>query len=323
MVSTMPAAAARSWGDVAIARASTDDVPAADRLRYWQAHTAAELIGVRCSVFAPQGLVATQRNFHLGDVRLAEIAGNEHIVERSEPLLRRHPKNAVFACLLLEGETFFFQSGRCLQVHAGDVIVYGTATPYLYGISRPMRQVQVDIPAELLPHLSAPIHVDGRLRAGRLLTQPLRREILEFIDAPRSDGAFSTGQRIASILEVLVRSHSQSDTADLRLLRAESFIAERFADPALDADAVARALAISTRHLNRLFEPHGCTATQWIWRTRLSAAHGMLADAAHLASSIGEVALGCGFSTQAHFAHAFKAAYGLTPSDYRRVSLER
>jgi AraC-like DNA-binding protein len=323
MVFTMHTAAGRSWGDVAIARASTDDVPSPERLRYWQAHTAAELIGVRCSVFATEGLVATQRNFDLGDVRLAEIAGNEHVVERSEPLLRRHPKNAVFACLLLEGETFFFQSGRCMQVHAGDVIIYGTSMPYLYGIARPMRQVQVDIPAERLPQLSAPIHLDGSLRAGRLLTQPLRREVLEFIDAPRADRASSTGQRIASLLDVLVRSHTESGTADLRLLRAESFIAEHFADPDLDADAVARTLAISTRHLNRLFEPHGCTATQWIWRTRLSAAQRMLADGAHAAAGIGEVALECGFSTQAHFAHAFKAAYGLTPSDYRRASLER
>jgi AraC-like DNA-binding protein len=300
-----------------VARACTEDVPPTERLRYWQAHTAAELIGVRCSVFAAEGLVARQRNFDLGDVRITEIAGNEHVVERTEPLMRRHPKNAVFATVLLEGETFFFQSGRCVPVRAGDLIIYGTSTPYLYGVTRPMRQVQVDITAELFPRLEAPIHVDGSLRAGRLLARPLRHELLEFIEAPRADQATAVAQRIAALLNVLVQGYAGPAAPDMRLLRAESFIAEHHADSDLDAGAVARSLAISVRHLDRLFEAHGCTATQWIWKTRLDVARRMLSSDDHSSSNIGDVALQCGFATQAHFARVFKAAHGMTPSEYR------
>jgi AraC-like DNA-binding protein len=312
----MPAPSTCRPRTVTVARACTDDVRPVERLRYWQAHTAAQLIGVRCSAFAAEGLVARQHNFDLGDVRITEIAGNEHVVERTEPLLRRHPKNAVFATLLLEGETFFFQAGRCMPVRAGDLIIYGTGTPYLYGVTRPMRQVQVDITAELLPRLTTPILVDGSLRAGRLLTQPLRRELMQFIQVPHADLATAAGQRIASLLAVLVQGHAGSAAADLRLLRAESFIAEHFADPDLDADTVARSLAMSARHLSRLFEPHGCTATQWIWQTRLAVARRTLASDVR-AASIGAVALQCGFATQAHFARLFKAATGMTPSEYR------
>jgi AraC-like DNA-binding protein len=319
----MPAISIRRPRTVNVAHASTADVRPAERLRYWQAHTAAELIGVRCSVFAAEGLVARQRNFDLGDVRITEIAGNEHVVERTEPLLRRHPKNAVFATFLLEGETFFFQAGHCVPLRAGDLIVYGTSTPYLYGVTRPMRQVQVDIAAELIPNLPSPIHIDGSLRAGRLLTQPLRREMLEFIESPRADLASAAGQRIASLLTVLVQGHGGCAAPDLRLLRAESFIAEHHADPDLDADTVARSLAISARHLNRLFEAHGCTATQWIWQTRLAAARRMLASDAHSAMNIGDVALQCGFATQAHFARMFRAAHGVTPSEYRLAQIGR
>jgi AraC-like DNA-binding protein len=319
MVFTMQAAGCSSSRNVAMAHACTDDVPFAERIRYWQAHTAAELIGVRCSAFAAEGLVARQRNFALGDVRITEIAGNEHIVERTDLLLRRHPKNSVFATLLLEGETFYFQAGRCQAVRAGDLIVYGTNTPYLYGVTRPMRQVQVDIASELLPRLSAPIHIDGGLRAGRLLTEPLRREMLEFIEAPRVDRAAATGQRIASLLTVLVQGHADGAEPDMRLLRAEAFIAENFADPALDADAVAREVAVSARHLNRLFEPHRCTATQWIWQTRLEAGRRMLASGSRSPMKVGIVALQCGFATQAHFARLFRENHGMTPSEYRHV----
>lgn len=311
---------------VAVAYASTHDVPLGERLRYWEAYTASELIGVRCSAYASEGLSARQRNFDLGSVRLAEIAGNEHVVERTQPVMRRHPKDSLFACLLLEGDAFFFQSGRCLPVRAGDLIVYGTTTPYLYGVTRPMRQVQVDIPAEHLHDACAlatpraPIRIDGSLRAGRLLTQRLRDELVGFIDAPWLDRAPGAGQRITSLVATLVRAHAD-DTAgnhDLRLLRAEAFIAEHLGDPGLDAQAVARHVAMSPRHLNRLFEPHGHTVTQWIWRERLAAAHRLLAGGSP--PQIGEVAMQCGFATQAHFARLFRAAYGLTPTEHRATA---
>lgn len=325
----MLASTVRPPRSVAVAHASTDDVPADERLRYWEAYTASELIGVRCSAYAAEGLSARQRNFDLGTVRLAEIAGNEHVVERTQPVMRRHPKDSLFACLLLEGEAFFYQSGRCLPVHAGDLIVYGTTTPYLYGVTRPMRQVQADIPAE---HLQAacglavprtPIRIDGSLRAGRLMTQHLRHEMTGFVDAPWMDRAAVAGQRITSLLVALVRAHD-GDTPnhhDVRLLRAESFIAEHLCEPELDAQAVARHVAMSPRHLNRLFEAHGHTVTQWIWRERLAAAHRLLADVR--APSIGDVAMQCGFATQAHFARLFRQAYGITPSEHRNAASSR
>jgi AraC-like DNA-binding protein len=328
LLAAMHATASRPPRSAAVAHACTDDVPAAERLRYWEAYTASELVGIRCSAYAAEGLRARQRNFDLGGVRLAEITANEHVVERTQPILRSHPKDSVFACLLVEGDAFFYQSGRCIPVHEGDLIIYGTTTPYLYGVTRSMRQVQVDIPSERLietcplPAMLAPIRIDGSLRAGRLLTEPLRREMLQFVEAPWADRAPAASRCITSLLEVLIRAHAgdRSGNPDLRLLRAESFIAEHLADPALDAEAVAHHLAMSPRHLNRVFEPHACTATQWIWRQRLAAAHRLLSGGAPASMSIGDVALDCGFSTQAHFAHAFKQAYGVTPSEHRAQS---
>lgn len=313
---------------VAVAKASTDDVPAAERLRYWEAYTASELIGIRCSSYAAGGLHAQQRNIDLGQVRLAEIAGNEHVVERTQPIMRRHPKNSVFASMLIEGEAFFYQSGLCLPLRTGDLIIYGTMTPYLYGMTRPSRHVQVDIAAAELCgigrgcELKGPIKIDGSLRAGRLLTQAMRRDMLEFVDAPRADRAEGVSQRLRTTLEVLIRADAAdrargAELATLRLLRAEVFIAEHLCDLQLDSDAVARHLSMSPRHLNRLFEHHGCSVVQWIWRERLARAHRMLADPTNATVPIGDVALQCAFSTPSHFTRAFKERYGVTPSEHR------
>ena len=315
---------------------ATEFAPARERLRYWESYTTSELIGLRCSTYAEEGLNARQRNFDLGALRIADIVGNEHVVERTMPIVRRHPKHSLFACMLLEGEAFFYQSGCCTLVHSGDLIIYGTEKPYLYGFTRPMRQLMIDIKAdelfgsgdEISP--ASLLKIDGSLRAGQMLIRPLRDQILGFIDNPLSALAPSLHEEIRARLRLLLRPREHhtprgDDITALRLLRAERFIAEHLVDSDLDAEAVASHMGMSLRNLNRVFEKHECSVTQWIWQERLALAHRQLADLDHSCRSIGDIALGCGFSTQAHFAREFKQCYRLTPTQHRaaRVSASR
>lgn len=318
---------------VPVIEALTDAVPPAQRLEYWESHNASELVGLRCTSYAPDGLRARERNFDLGSVRLADIAGNEHVVERTLPIMRRHPKDSIFACMLLQGEAFFYQAGRCVPVHEGDLIVYGTTLPYLYGFTREMRQILVDVDAAQLlrggrlQRPTAPIHIDAGLRAGRLLLAALRRSVVDFVERPLADDAEQVANRVRMLLEALLLSPDaparHEESAALRLMRAESFIAQHLADPDLDAERVARHLAISLRHLNRVFEKHDGTVTQWIWRQRLDCAHRCLADPAQRALAVGDIALRCGFATQAHFARQFRAAYGTTPTHHRLLAVSQ
>lgn len=312
--------------------ATTASAPARERLRYWEAYSASELVGLRCSTYAEEGLQARQRNFDLGALRIADIVGNEHVIERNMPIVRRLPKDSLFACLLLEGEAFFYQSGRCELVHSGDLIVYNTAKPYLYGFTRPMRQLMVDVTADELfgsgrgiSQLPA-LRIDGSLRAGRMLIQPLQERILEFIDRPLADAVPALHEEVSARLRMLLQpalseAPRGADISGLRLLKAERFISDHLAEQELDAEAVASHVAMSVRNLNRLFEKHDCSVTQWIWQERIKLAYRQLLDPAHGSRSIGEIALGCGFSTHAHFAREFKSRYGLTPTQVRRAPI--
>lgn len=331
----MPAVPAKLNGPkryVAMREGATALAPASERVRYWESYTASELVGLRCTSYADTGLEARQKNCNLGVFRIADITGNEHVVERSAPHLLSHPKHSLFACLLLEGEAFFFQSGRCTMVHSGDLIVYNTVKPYLYGFTKPMRQLMVDIsPQDLFESAGiqaneSMIKVDGHLRAGKMLTQPVRESLLAFLQDPLEEKVPSLAEDIRARLRLICHSQSHEKLSGeeinaLRLLKAEKFISEHASDPQLDAEAVARHLAVSLRHLNRIFEVHECSVTQWIWRSRLELAHRQLADPAWKANSISEIALGCGFSTQSHFAREFKALYGLTPSQHRDAAV--
>lgn len=317
---------------VPLKEGATAFAPPRERLRYWESYNASELIGLRCSTYAEEGLNARQRNFDLGALRIADIVGNEHVVERTMPIVRRHPKHSLFACLLLEGEAFFYQSGCCTLVHSGDLVIYGTEKPYLYGFTRPMRQLMIDVNADELFESGDAISqasllkIDGSLRAGQLLIRPLRDRILGFVDNPLSALAPSLHEEIRARLRLLLRPRGHDvprgvDVAHLRLLKAERFIAEHLAERELDAEAVAKHMAMSLRNLNRVFEKHQCGVTQWIWQERLALAYRQLADPQHSSQSIGDIALGCGFSTQAHFAREFKQRYRLTPTQHREASV--
>lgn len=311
---------------------STEFVPPRERLRYWESYTASELVGLRCSSYVEEGLHARQRNFDLGAIRIADISGNGHVVERTMPIVRKHPKDSLFACLLLEGEAFFYQHGRCTLVHSGDLIVYSTAKPYLYGFTGPMRQLMIDVKADELFEsgedisLASPLKIEGSLPSGRLLTQPLQDQILGFIGNPLSNLAQSLNDEVRTRLRLLLSPphHGDcrgNDIATLRLLKAERFIAEHLSDPELDAEVVANHMAMSLRNLNRIFEKHECSVTQLIWQERLTLAYRQLADVAYSSRSIGDIALGCGFSTQAHFAREFKQRYRLTPTQHRETEV--
>jgi AraC-like DNA-binding protein len=307
--------------------AATDTVPPPDRVDYWEAHNASELIGLRCTSYAADGLRAHERNFDLGTLRLADVSGNEHVIQRTPDMVRRYPKDSVFAAVVLEGQAFFYQQGRCLTAGTGDVLLYSTSQPYLCGFSGSARQFLIDLPASSLiegePWLQpeGPMKFESAHTEGRSLGAELGNTLRGFVARPLADDAQRLSERVRSLCRALLTfRHDLKRTGalpEVRRLRAEGFILEHLDDPGLDAATVARHVCISPRHLNRLFAQAGCTVTQWIWQARLQRAHRFLADPLLRRESVGDVAARCGFASPAHFAGAFKARYGMTPSQFR------
>lgn len=309
-------------------KVSTDLVPPHERVGFWEAHNASELIGLRCTSYAGEGLEAAERNFDLGSLRVADVSGNEHVIERTPALLRRHPKNSVFVAMVVEGEVFFYQKGRCITAQAGDVLAYRTSDPYLCGFSRRTRQFLVDLPTPRLQNEDASILTTGPIKigfgqqGGRSLRAELGRTLHNFIERPLARDATKAAERVGVLCRALMAPPGEvsrrAGSSEVARLCAEAYIADHLADAWLDAQAVARHVCLSPRHLNRLFASKGCTVTGWIWQCRLEMAQQMLADPAWQRLTVGDVALQCGFASPAHFASAFKSRFGQPPSRHRR-----
>lgn len=100
------------------------------------------------------------------------------------------------------------------------------------------------------------------------------------------------------------------------LAKATVFIDANLHLPELSAGMVATACALSPRHLSRLFE--GAGVAGWIRGRRLERIRRDLSDRSLDHLSIGHIASRHGLVHAAHATRIFKAAYGVTPGQFRR-----
>jgi AraC-like DNA-binding protein len=100
-------------------------------------------------------------------------------------------------------------------------------------------------------------------------------------------------------------------------MRIRAFIEQHLADPELTPAAVAAAHHISLSYLHRLFQREEVTVAAWIRRQRLERACQDLADPALRSTPVYAIGRRWGFPRAADFTRAFRAAYGVPPSDYR------
>jgi AraC-like DNA-binding protein len=306
-----------------VSSVSTSTVEIDDRLAYWEAYNADALVGLTCTTYQPEGLLARQLNLDLGAFRVADIAGNPHAVERAPSTVRSRPKDAMFVSMMLEGDAFFYHSDGCLILRAGDTVVYDTDKPYLFGFGHSMRQLLVDIPQQLFAQrcdLRAPskgpvlVQGDDPGVAGTS-ARALRRVLLDLATDPAA-APDAVGEQVLELVQTMRTGRGTSSSA-AHLINAQTYIAGHLGDPGLCADVVARAVGVTPRHLNRAFAAEQTTVAQYILARRLERAKADLAAPALAGFRVADIACRWGFASQAHFSRLFRARFGCSPLQVR------
>ncbi len=105
--------------------------------------------------------------------------------------------------------------------------------------------------------------------------------------------------------------------------RVQVFIRQHLHDPDLTPPVIAAAHHISVSYLHRIFQQQtqGETVAAWIRRLRLEGAHRDLADPSLRSTPIHVLATRWGLPRASDFTRAFRAAYGLSPKEYRLRAL--
>jgi AraC-like DNA-binding protein len=307
-------------------RASTHDLPPDQRVAFWEQYNASTLVGLKCSSFSETGFSASEDNLSLDRLRVAHIVGNQHVIERDVSMIRTVPKESVFVSLVQGSASFFFQNGNCHLLEPGEMMVYRTDKPYLFGFSGSMHKFIFDIPQDVfasrcLRRFDQAVKISAHTGTQRLLLRTLSERTSGFFQQPLSQEADSYQEDALELLGTIIAGQMGDRRINALsasyLLVAKQCILEQLADPGLSCERVALQTGVSTRHLARLFALEDTQPHRYILEKRLHGAFRLLSQADGRGLDIAEVAYRHGFTSQAHFARAFKAHYGRTASEVR------
>ena len=122
-----------------------------------------------------------------------------------------------------------------------------------------------------------------------------------------------------SLAKVLGTSKTPTSTVrSLAKLRLRAVIEAKLHNPALDPEMAAASAGISVRYANAVLAKEGMSIMRLIQARRLERCRRALEDPAQTHRTVSEIAYSWGFSDMTHFGRRFKAAYGMTPREYRR-----
>ena len=228
------------------------------------------------------------------------------------------------------------EGGQVVRLAPGD-IVYGPAQAEANAIFHTdFRQFRVSLPGSVLkarmPHLPqggggvAPGHLSGQSGMGHLLAGTLGAlaEALDTLDDEEiAPVELSLSEFIASSL-VSQRDDAGafSNTQAATLRRVCQFVEEALSDPELSLAAVAAHERISERLVQRLFEGIGLTFTTYLRQRRLERCRADLANRQYGHLSISDICFRWGFNDAAHFSHAFRDRYRMSPRQFRQQANE-
>jgi AraC-like DNA-binding protein len=228
-----------------------------------------------------------------------------------------------------QGSYLFSAAGAERVARTGDIVVFDLTRPSLIQTEAAF-SMSVIVPRRLLAPLVTTLDgIHGRvIHAGTPLNALLVSHMHELtVQAPRLDLAAGVAMSRATAGLVAACSGIATDGQDqagasvrgavLHLIRQA--IDEHLADPALGPSLLARRFNLSRARLYRLFEPLG-GVMNYIQQKRLMRAHQAICDPALFPISIMTLAQRFGFTEKTAFSRAYRALYGMSPSEARALA---
>ena len=223
------------------------------------------------------------------------------------------------------------QDGRQARLHAGDFTFVDLSHPAHWTNGWSTQVVAIAFPRKLLPLRAddvAGLTAVG-LAAGDgpgALFSSTARQLARQVDHLDPAGAARVGTAALDLLTVALTGrldrHGElpTDVSQRALvLRVRAFIEDRLGDPELTPAAVARAHHVSLRSLYKLFEREQTGVAGLIRERRLERCRRDLLDPSLGDVPVSAIAARWGLTNPAHFSRAFRAAYGASPVEHRRL----
>ncbi|MDP5317041.1 helix-turn-helix domain-containing protein [Streptomyces poriferorum] len=265
-----------------------------------------------------------------GGVSLWRHEGSGVRMTRTAAHIRQDAPEIAAIALQEFGRARRVQAGHTSEPHRNALLLSDLTAPYDYAWSGVGAASALSIPYDRLG-----LPVDLVRRAAPLLhTSSLYGFVRDQLSAMAAaadtlaadPGAAALGEASVSLVRALLASAAHDDRrarpalAETLPVRIHAYIDQHLRDPLLRPASIAAAHSISLRQLYREVQPPQLTLEQWIISRRLEGARADLVRPENHRRPVAEIARSWGFADPSHFGRRFRAAYGLTPRHWRRMT---
>jgi AraC-like DNA-binding protein len=215
------------------------------------------------------------------------------------------------------------QGGCEAVIHGGDGAICDPHQKYGIDFVTPYEMFVLELPTQKI-RLRQP-GFDIERAAGQAIEPSRSRLLLAFIQAAWDQldclGADAEWRDCVSRVSTDLALRAIGQSVDMESAGAEmrvaviDYIRANMTDPGLRTGAIAKALSVSPRSVQTVFERMSTTASAFILEQRLAQAAARL-RAERGRTSITKIAYDCGFSDSAYFSRCFRKIYGVSPRAY-------
>jgi AraC-like DNA-binding protein len=298
-------------------------------LRYWNK--------VHANLGAPLEIKARDRGefqasastVDLGPLRLVRVDSTPATVEHDARHVAQTRERRFRIVLPIRGKVGVRHAGRDAVLEPGDFALLDDSLPFRIEFDEPNQSLYVAIaPSTIKIYLPAPARMCGlRMPVDRPLNRVASTMLLALWTEIENED-LRPEQRPAlarSFLQVMAASYAvdhacaieRSIAAAARRTAIKQYIEAHLRSPELTPATIAAALGLSRRYVRLLFAGENDSVTAYLKRRRLEECAFELAQPQWSGRSITATASDWGFRNVTHFARAFKAAFGATPSAYK------
>ncbi|SER64847.1 helix-turn-helix domain-containing protein [Streptomyces qinglanensis] len=311
----------------------TGSLPPRDRFDWWRELMLAHDAPTE-SESPSSGFAGTVEGLELGDARVASLVFHPLRARRTPALIRQGDPEDYELVFTLEGEVLVSQHRRDAVVASGQFALRSTSHPYDCRTRRTAASGTAHVVTVHIPRATLPLAAD---QVDQLLARSLPLgagsggvlgDFLQSLIRRGPELAPAEGKRLGTAVVDLAAGFlaghlpfgnrlPPESRERILLSRIDSFIDDNLADTDLSPASIAARHHISVRYLHSLFRRQRHTVSATIRNRRLERCRADLADPRWRHLPLQAIAAHWGYPHLASFSRAFRAAYGIPPSDFR------
>ncbi|MFJ5215792.1 helix-turn-helix domain-containing protein [Streptomyces sp. NPDC088354] len=317
-------------GDIVIKAFCTDILPPDERAQYWTDAVHRSLTRLEVRPHDGAAVRGSLRRISIGDIHVAHVEASPQRMARTRGIIANDPSGLLIVSLQETGSSVVVQDGRETPLVAGELVLLDSRRPYVQDFPGDVRQDVAAVPRGLLDVSDACLLLaTGRACSTGSYIGGILAAYMSRLAAAAEVGVCPPGPKrylergMADVLNALVvhqvrRGSGATPTAEEALLRQiRVYVRAHLDRTELSPATIAAAHHISVRYLHLLFRGEDMTVGRWVQHLRLEACRDDLSRPELAGATVAAIAQRRGFASPAHFSRIFRAAYGMTPGEWR------